>query len=154
MTDSKRDHTSWSPTDCSRRLCAAPPQFCGQQLGCCSCVCVCLVFCHLCAKCVRPVLNEQLFQVVSNPTTAAFVPLATGYDFCGEGLICGENSECKNRNTKAECECRSGYASIHGDSTYCEGRTAGVRCLTGCQHFSSCSVLTAIEAVCYEGWGL
>uniref|UniRef100_A0A672GEV1 Neural EGFL like 1 n=1 Tax=Salarias fasciatus TaxID=181472 RepID=A0A672GEV1_SALFA len=23
-------------------------------------------------------------------------------------------------NTKAECECRSGYASIHGDSTYCE----------------------------------
>ncbi|CAF99964.1 unnamed protein product [Tetraodon nigroviridis] len=46
-----------------------------------------------------------------------------GYDFCAEGLICGENSECKNRNTKAECECRSGYASIHGDSTYCEGRT-------------------------------
>ncbi|KAI3377372.1 hypothetical protein L3Q82_008563 [Scortum barcoo] len=46
-----------------------------------------------------------------------------GYDFCAEGLICGENSECKNRNTKAECECKSGYASIHGDSTYCEGRT-------------------------------
>uniref|UniRef100_A0A3Q2VBE6 Neural EGFL like 1 n=1 Tax=Haplochromis burtoni TaxID=8153 RepID=A0A3Q2VBE6_HAPBU len=43
-----------------------------------------------------------------------------GYDFCAEGLICGENSECKNRNTKAECECKSGYASIHGDSTYCE----------------------------------
>lgn len=47
----------------------------------------------------------------------------SGYDFCTEGLICGENSECKNRNTKAECECKSGYASIHGDSTYCEGRT-------------------------------
>ncbi|KAF3832986.1 hypothetical protein F7725_026651, partial [Dissostichus mawsoni] len=47
-----------------------------------------------------------------------------GYDFCSEGLICGENSECKNRNTKAECECKSGFASIHGDSTYCEGRTA------------------------------
>ncbi|CAB1438300.1 unnamed protein product, partial [Pleuronectes platessa] len=46
-----------------------------------------------------------------------------GYDFCAEGLICGENSECKNRNTRAECECKSGYASIHGDSTYCEGRT-------------------------------
>uniref|UniRef100_A0A8C6L3B6 Neural EGFL like 1 n=1 Tax=Nothobranchius furzeri TaxID=105023 RepID=A0A8C6L3B6_NOTFU len=44
----------------------------------------------------------------------------SGYDFCAEGLICGENSECKNRNTKAECECKSGYASIHGDSTYCE----------------------------------
>uniref|UniRef100_A0A4W5P6G4 VWFC domain-containing protein n=1 Tax=Hucho hucho TaxID=62062 RepID=A0A4W5P6G4_9TELE len=45
-----------------------------------------------------------------------------GYDFCAEGLICGENSECKNRNTRAECECKSGFASIHGDSTYCEGR--------------------------------
>uniref|UniRef100_A0A8C7UGB1 Neural EGFL like 1 n=1 Tax=Oncorhynchus mykiss TaxID=8022 RepID=A0A8C7UGB1_ONCMY len=43
-----------------------------------------------------------------------------GYDFCAEGLICGENSECKNRNTRAECECKSGFASIHGDSTYCE----------------------------------
>lgn len=47
----------------------------------------------------------------------------SGHDFCAEGVVCGENSECKNRNTKAECECRSGYASIHGDSTYCEGRT-------------------------------
>ncbi|KAI9519388.1 hypothetical protein NQZ68_028745 [Dissostichus eleginoides] len=47
-----------------------------------------------------------------------------GYDFCAEGLICGENSECKNRNTKAECECKSGFASIHGDSTYCEDREA------------------------------
>uniref|UniRef100_A0A8C8K1S2 Protein kinase C-binding protein NELL1 n=1 Tax=Oncorhynchus tshawytscha TaxID=74940 RepID=A0A8C8K1S2_ONCTS len=43
-----------------------------------------------------------------------------GYDFCAEGLICGENSECKNRNTRAECECKSGFASIHEDSTYCE----------------------------------
>ncbi|XP_013981708.1 protein kinase C-binding protein NELL1 [Salmo salar] len=43
-----------------------------------------------------------------------------GYDFCAEGLICGENSECKNRNTRAECECKSGFSSIHGDSTYCE----------------------------------
>uniref|UniRef100_A0A673XGP4 Neural EGFL like 1 n=1 Tax=Salmo trutta TaxID=8032 RepID=A0A673XGP4_SALTR len=43
-----------------------------------------------------------------------------GYDFCAEGLICGENSECKNQNTRAECECMSGFASIHGDSTYCE----------------------------------
>lgn len=56
-----------------------------------------------------------------NYIKASFVPLSAGYDFCAEGLICGENSECKNRNTKAECECRSGYASIHGDATYCEG---------------------------------
>uniref|UniRef100_A0A8C7U6K1 Neural EGFL like 1 n=1 Tax=Oncorhynchus mykiss TaxID=8022 RepID=A0A8C7U6K1_ONCMY len=47
-------------------------------------------------------------------------PSLPGYDFCAEGLICGENSECKNRNTRAECECKSGFASIHGDSTYCE----------------------------------
>ncbi|XP_035383802.1 protein kinase C-binding protein NELL1 [Electrophorus electricus] len=43
-----------------------------------------------------------------------------GYDFCAEGVLCGENSVCQNRNSKAECECKSGYASIHGDSTYCE----------------------------------
>ncbi|XP_072515963.1 protein kinase C-binding protein NELL1-like [Salminus brasiliensis] len=43
-----------------------------------------------------------------------------GHDFCAEGMLCGENSVCKNRNNKAECECKSGYASIHGDSTYCE----------------------------------
>ncbi|KAJ3593373.1 hypothetical protein NHX12_005708 [Muraenolepis orangiensis] len=43
-----------------------------------------------------------------------------GYDFCAEGLVCGENSDCKNRNTRGECECQSGYASAHGDSTYCQ----------------------------------
>ncbi|XP_061101166.1 protein kinase C-binding protein NELL1-like isoform X2 [Conger conger] len=43
-----------------------------------------------------------------------------GYDFCAEGLNCGENAVCKNRNNKATCECKSGFASIHGDSTYCE----------------------------------
>uniref|UniRef100_A0AAY5E9X8 Neural EGFL like 1 n=1 Tax=Electrophorus electricus TaxID=8005 RepID=A0AAY5E9X8_ELEEL len=67
-------------------------------------------------------------------TTAQFLPLAVssqgrysstafsvrGYDFCAEGVLCGENSVCQNRNSKAECECKSGYASIHGDSTYCE----------------------------------
>lgn len=77
---------------------------------------------------------------VSGQTTsrASFVPLSAGYDFCAEGVICGENSECKNLNTKAECECRSGYASIHGDSTYCEGRTTectvpGAVLVTACQ---------------------
>uniref|UniRef100_A0AAY4C4G4 Neural EGFL like 1 n=1 Tax=Denticeps clupeoides TaxID=299321 RepID=A0AAY4C4G4_9TELE len=46
--------------------------------------------------------------------------VCNGYDFCAEGVTCGENSLCKNRNTKAECECKTGFASIHGDSTYCE----------------------------------
>ncbi|TNM90772.1 hypothetical protein fugu_003061 [Takifugu bimaculatus] len=66
-----------------------------------------------------------------------------GYDFCAEGIICGENSECKNLNTKAECECRSGYASIHGDSTYCEGSLAMLvtspLCLPGCSQFGDYS---------------
>lgn len=112
---------SWSPVDFSHQLCAAPPQFCGQQLPCCSFVCLSLIslpgscFLFWMGKCFKP-----------NYIKASFVPLSAGYDFCAEGLICGENSECKNRNTKAECECRSGYASIHGDSTYCEGRTPGV----------------------------
>ncbi|XP_062869522.1 protein kinase C-binding protein NELL1-like [Trichomycterus rosablanca] len=43
-----------------------------------------------------------------------------GHDFCAEGVLCGENSVCKNRNNKAECDCKSGYTPIHGDPTYCE----------------------------------
>ncbi|XP_071618744.1 protein kinase C-binding protein NELL1 isoform X8 [Heliangelus exortis] len=43
-----------------------------------------------------------------------------GHNFCAEGHKCGENSECKNWNTKATCECKSGYLSVQGDSTYCE----------------------------------
>uniref|UniRef100_H3B140 VWFC domain-containing protein n=1 Tax=Latimeria chalumnae TaxID=7897 RepID=H3B140_LATCH len=43
-----------------------------------------------------------------------------GHDFCAEGHKCGENSECRNWNTKATCECKNGYVSIKGSSTYCE----------------------------------
>ncbi|XP_050811261.1 protein kinase C-binding protein NELL1 isoform X7 [Gopherus flavomarginatus] len=43
-----------------------------------------------------------------------------GHNFCAEGHRCGENSECKNWNTKATCECKTGYISIQGDSAYCE----------------------------------
>ncbi|XP_041075267.1 protein kinase C-binding protein NELL1-like [Polyodon spathula] len=43
-----------------------------------------------------------------------------GYDFCAEGHNCGENSVCKNWNTKAVCECKSGFFSTPGDSAYCE----------------------------------
>ncbi|MGH0137000.1 UNVERIFIED_CONTAM: hypothetical protein FKN15_043141 [Acipenser sinensis] len=45
-----------------------------------------------------------------------------GYDFCAEGHNCGENSVCKNWNTKAVCECKSGFSSISGDSAYCEAQ--------------------------------
>ncbi|GAB5577669.1 protein kinase C-binding protein NELL1 isoform X3 [Prionailurus iriomotensis] len=43
-----------------------------------------------------------------------------GHNFCAEGPTCGENSECKNWNTKATCECKNGYISVQGDSAYCE----------------------------------
>uniref|UniRef100_A0A8C4M2Q6 Protein kinase C-binding protein NELL1 n=1 Tax=Equus asinus TaxID=9793 RepID=A0A8C4M2Q6_EQUAS len=43
-----------------------------------------------------------------------------GHNFCAEGPKCGENSECKNWNTKATCECKNGYISVQGDSAYCE----------------------------------
>uniref|UniRef100_A0A8D3CRU2 Neural EGFL like 1 n=1 Tax=Scophthalmus maximus TaxID=52904 RepID=A0A8D3CRU2_SCOMX len=74
-----------------------------------------------CKKCRRE-CRRRVFKinVRSNVNQGLLCPSPSGYDFCAEGLICGENSECKNRNTKAECECKSGYASIHGDSTYCE----------------------------------
>uniref|UniRef100_A0A8D2NA55 Protein kinase C-binding protein NELL1 n=1 Tax=Zonotrichia albicollis TaxID=44394 RepID=A0A8D2NA55_ZONAL len=48
------------------------------------------------------------------------VPCILGHNFCAEGHRCGENSECKNWNTKATCECKNGYLSVQGDSAYCE----------------------------------
>uniref|UniRef100_A0AAR2LEW7 Neural EGFL like 1 n=1 Tax=Pygocentrus nattereri TaxID=42514 RepID=A0AAR2LEW7_PYGNA len=77
----------------------------------------------------RPPPALFLFSLLFSPSPASharsvgdIVGLfsARGHDFCAEGMLCGENSVCKNRNNKAECECKSGYASIHGDSTYCE----------------------------------
>ncbi|XP_063145637.1 protein kinase C-binding protein NELL1 isoform X1 [Candoia aspera] len=43
-----------------------------------------------------------------------------GHNFCAQGHRCGENSECRNWNTRATCECKSGYVSVQGDSAYCE----------------------------------
>ncbi|XP_006743286.1 protein kinase C-binding protein NELL1-like [Leptonychotes weddellii] len=56
----------------------------------------------------------QLFSYVK------FYSLLLGHNFCAEGPKCGENSECKNWNTKATCECKNGYISVQGDSAYCE----------------------------------
>lgn len=50
--------------------------------------------------------------------------LLLGHNFCAEGPKCGENSECKNWNTKATCECKNGYISVQGDPAYCEGKGA------------------------------
>lgn len=54
--------------------------------------------------------------------TRLHVPCISGHNFCAEGHKCGENSECKNWNTKATCECKNGYLSVQGDSAYCEGK--------------------------------
>uniref|UniRef100_A0A672GAN4 Neural EGFL like 1 n=1 Tax=Salarias fasciatus TaxID=181472 RepID=A0A672GAN4_SALFA len=78
-----------------------------------------LIFCPP-ANCSEDLLPVHVEGTCCKMCRRFFCFSLSGYDFCAEGLICGENSECKNRNTKAECECRSGYASIHGDSTYCE----------------------------------
>uniref|UniRef100_A0A8C5N017 Neural EGFL like 1 n=1 Tax=Leptobrachium leishanense TaxID=445787 RepID=A0A8C5N017_9ANUR len=43
-----------------------------------------------------------------------------GHNFCAEGYRCGENSQCKNWDTKSTCECRSGFIPIQGDPAYCE----------------------------------
>uniref|UniRef100_A0A8C5CBI2 Neural EGFL like 1 n=1 Tax=Gadus morhua TaxID=8049 RepID=A0A8C5CBI2_GADMO len=61
-----------------------------------------------------------------------------GYDFCTEGLVCGENSECRSRSTRAECECRSGFASSHGDSTYCEDIDECATQMHYCQSNTAC----------------
>lgn len=51
-----------------------------------------------------------------------------GHNFCAEAPKCGENSECKNWNTKATCECKSGYISVQGNSAFCEGKGAERPC--------------------------
>lgn len=99
----------------------------GTRLLVCAFVCfyLCVQLCVCVCFCVS-VYNFYCLEWANFKTKVNqgfLCPSLSGYDFCAEGLICGENSECKNRNTKAECECKSGYASIHGDSTYCEGRT-------------------------------
>uniref|UniRef100_A0A8C9N1Q3 Protein kinase C-binding protein NELL1 n=1 Tax=Serinus canaria TaxID=9135 RepID=A0A8C9N1Q3_SERCA len=59
-----------------------------------------------------------LFQQSQAP--CCVVPCILGHNFCAEGHRCGENSECKNWNTKATCECKNGYLSVQGDPAYCE----------------------------------
>lgn len=54
----------------------------------------------------------------------SFCPV--GHNFCAEAPKCGENSECKNWNTKATCECKNGYISVQGNSAYCEGKDSQV----------------------------
>uniref|UniRef100_A0A8C8GT71 Uncharacterized protein n=1 Tax=Oncorhynchus tshawytscha TaxID=74940 RepID=A0A8C8GT71_ONCTS len=79
--------------------------------------------------------------------------ICKGYDFCAEGLICGENSECKNRNTRAECECKSGFASIHGDSTYCEDIDECVTQMHYCQANTACvNLLGSHRCDCLPGF--
>ncbi|KAJ7986196.1 hypothetical protein DPEC_G00348270 [Dallia pectoralis] len=76
-----------------------------------------------------------------------------GYDFCAEGLICGENSECKNRNTSAECKCKSGFTSVHGDPTSCEDIDECATQLHYCQSNTMCVNLPGTHACdCLPGF--
>ncbi|XP_071664920.1 protein kinase C-binding protein NELL1 isoform X7 [Patagioenas fasciata] len=61
-----------------------------------------------------------------------------GHNFCAEGHKCGENSECKNWNTKATCECKSGYLSVQGDSAYCEDIDECAEGIIECHNHSRC----------------
>ncbi|KAM4845745.1 protein kinase C-binding protein NELL1 isoform 2-T2 [Thomomys bottae] len=62
-----------------------------------------------------------------------------GHNFCAEAPKCGENSECKNWNTKATCECKNGYISIQGDSAYCEEHDECGSGQNNCDHNAICT---------------
>uniref|UniRef100_A0AAZ3RS15 Neural EGFL like 1 n=1 Tax=Oncorhynchus tshawytscha TaxID=74940 RepID=A0AAZ3RS15_ONCTS len=99
-----------------------------------------------CKKCRREYCHQS-------STAESLSPSLPGYDFCAEGLICGENSECKNRNTRAECECKSGFASIHGDSTYCEDIDECVTQMHYCQANTACvNLLGSHRCDCLPGF--
>ncbi|XP_038620449.1 protein kinase C-binding protein NELL1 isoform X5 [Tachyglossus aculeatus] len=68
-----------------------------------------------------------------------------GHNFCAEGHRCGENSECKNWNSKATCECKNGYVSVQGDSTYCEAF-----CEEGCKYGGTC--VSPNKCLCPSGF--
>uniref|UniRef100_A0A8C8DNN3 Neural EGFL like 1 n=1 Tax=Oryzias sinensis TaxID=183150 RepID=A0A8C8DNN3_9TELE len=115
--------------ECRRIFC--PPANCSEDMlpvhveGTCCKICrrkyqISTVHIHLLTIMTLNVCLDARSVGLNSKINCSFCLSFAGYDFCAEGLICGENSECKNRNTKAECECKSGYASIHGDSTYCE----------------------------------
>ncbi|KAM9302405.1 protein kinase C-binding protein NELL1 [Gastrophryne carolinensis] len=65
-----------------------------------------------------PLLNCTEDEQILPENACCFV--CRGYNFCAEGHHCGENSECRNGNTKAACECRSGFMPAQGDPNYCE----------------------------------
>ncbi|XP_077178142.1 protein kinase C-binding protein NELL1 isoform X5 [Paroedura picta] len=61
-----------------------------------------------------------------------------GHNFCAQGHQCGENSECRNWNTRATCECKSGYVSVQGDSAYCEDIDECAEGIIECHNHSRC----------------
>lgn len=75
--------------------------------------------------------------------------LLLGHNFCAEGPKCGENSECKNWNTKATCECKNGYISVQGDSAYCEGKEQNNSLWEMCSQFIWLKVLYEFGMMAY-----
>ncbi|XP_066524006.1 protein kinase C-binding protein NELL2a [Hoplias malabaricus] len=43
-----------------------------------------------------------------------------GHDFCVEGNICMEHSECLNLDAGASCSCKEGFRPLRADNAYCE----------------------------------
>ncbi|KAM8938732.1 protein kinase C-binding protein NELL1 [Pelodytes ibericus] len=65
-----------------------------------------------------PLLNcSEVDQILPENSCCA---VCRGHDFCADGYRCGENSQCKNWDTKSTCECHSGFVPVQGDPAYCE----------------------------------
>ncbi|XP_069078037.1 protein kinase C-binding protein NELL1 isoform X2 [Pleurodeles waltl] len=76
-----------------------------------------------------------------------------GHNFCAEGPRCGDNSECKNWNTKATCECKNGYAPLQGDSTNCEDIDECAAKMHYCQANTLCvNLLGSYRCDCSAGY--
>lgn len=45
-----------------------------------------------------------------------------GHDFCAEGNICIDHSDCLNLDAGASCICKEGFRPLRPDNAYCEGK--------------------------------
>ncbi|XP_061085891.1 protein kinase C-binding protein NELL2 [Conger conger] len=43
-----------------------------------------------------------------------------GHDFCSEGSVCEEHSDCVSQEAGAYCSCRDGFRALRDDSAYCQ----------------------------------
>ncbi|XP_061422442.1 protein kinase C-binding protein NELL1-like isoform X1 [Lethenteron reissneri] len=62
-----------------------------------------------------------------------------GHDFCGEGHICGDHSQCQNLLTRAACVCRPGFTPIREDEAYCQDVDECAEGAHYCHEFTTCT---------------